>query len=218
MIPVLLALVLAVASASPSPSPTPVPSQLRTIATVRATPFCSSLGQHFNGAVIPMLANDRTLDQVDVQLVDLNDVFHHPDYQIRYAGLRVKLMQYVSEIEKSLPIIQQQVNQLREGEKLTTDPALAKQTHLIAEKMQLAYNKQYQLATDVSGVVQTMMTYQPPQDLDIAAEELQEQSMPKDMKDIKSYLRFDGQRDVIDRAENAAADSAIDVVERQCIK
>ncbi|HZZ65849.1 MAG TPA: hypothetical protein VFE17_10150, partial [Candidatus Baltobacteraceae bacterium] len=81
---------------------------------------------------------------------------------------------------------------------------------------QLAYNKQFQLQTDLTGVAQTMMSYQPPEDLDVAQEELAEQSMPKDMKDIKSYLRFDGQRDVIDGAENAAADSAIALVQTHC--
>ena len=201
------------APSTPSPSPS---SQLKTIANVRATPFCSSIAQHFNAAVLPMLANDRDFDQVDVQLVNLNDVFHHADYQIRYASTRVQLMKYVDGIRKSLPMIQEQVNLLRNGEKLTTDSNDAKQLHQVAEKLQLAYNKQYQLATDVGGVVQTMMSYQPPADLDISREELAESQVPRDMRDIKSYLRFNGQRDVIDQAENAAADSAIDLATKTC--
>ena len=77
-----IAIGLAVALApSPAPSPTPA-SQLKTITSVRATPFCTSIAQHFNAAVQPMLSNDRSLDQVDTQLVDLNDVFNHADYQI----------------------------------------------------------------------------------------------------------------------------------------
>jgi hypothetical protein len=211
------AFLLVGATPHPSPSPSASPgSQLKTIANVRATPFCSSIAQHFNAAVLPMLANDRAFDQVDVQLGNLNDVFHHADYQIRYAGTRAQLIKYVDEIHKSLPAIQEQVNLLRNGEKLTNDPKDAKQLHQVAEKLQLAYNKQYQLATDLTGVIQSMMSYQPPQDLDVAQEELAEQSMPKDMRDIKSYLRFNGQRDVIDQAENAAADSAIDLATKTC--
>ena len=203
--------------ASPAPSPSPAPrGRLKTIATVRSSPFCNSIAAHFNAAVQPMLANDRELDAVDVQLVDLDDVFHHADYQIRYAGIRVTLMKQVGQIRGSLPFIQQQVNLLREGERLTADPKQARQLHLIAEKLQQAYNKQMQLATDLTGVVQTMMSYQPPEDLDVSQEELAEQSMPKDMKDLKSYLRFDGQRDVIGQAENDAADSAIDLVSNHC--
>lgn len=205
--------------AAPVPSPTPSmqpASQLKTIVNVRTTPFCNAIAQHFNAAVEPMLANDRDFDQVDVQLVDLNDVFHHPDYQIRYAGIRVQLLKYVDRIRASLPQIQQQINQLRDGEKLTKDPQEGKQLHLIAEKLQQAYNKQFQLATDLTGVVQTMMSYEPPADLDIAQSELAEQSEPNDMKDLKNYLRFNGQRDVIDQSENAAADSAIDLVQNHC--
>lgn len=163
-----------------------------------------------------MLANDRDLDKIDTHLTDLNDVFHHADYQIRYADLRVKLMGRVDEIRKSLPFIQTQINELRQGENLTKDAQAAKQLHQIAEKLQLAYNKQHQLEIDLTGVVQTMMSYQPPIDIDMTQEALAEQSMPRDMKDIKSYLRFDGQRDVIDQSENAAADSAIALVQSTC--
>jgi hypothetical protein len=208
-------LLLGVAPPAPNPTASPT-SKLKTIATVRSTPFCNAIAQHFNAAVMPMLANDRDLDQVDVQLVNLNDVFRHPDYQMRYADVRVKLIKYVDGIRASLPPIQQQINQLRSGEKLTNDAAEAKQLHQVAEKLQLAYNKQFQLQTDLTGVIQAMMDYQPPENLDVAQEELSEQSVPKDMRDVKSYLRFDGQRDVIDQSENAAADSAIDLVSSHC--
>ncbi len=153
----LAALLLGAGPPAPSPAPSPA-SQLRTIATVRATPFCNAIAQHFNAAVVPMLANDRDFDLVDGQLVDLNDVFHHADYQTRYAGLRVALMKKVNRIRTSLPEIQEQINSLREGRTLTKDPAQAKQLTQVAEKLQLAYNKQFQLATDLGGVVQTMMS------------------------------------------------------------
>lgn len=163
-----------------------------------------------------MLQNDRSLDQVDTQLIDLNDVFKHADYQIRYSNVRVKLIKYVDDIQKNLPYMQQQINQLREGEKLTKDPSEAHDIHQVAEKLQLAYNKQMQLATDLSGVIRAMMDYQPQGDADSFQNQLATASMPQEMRDIKSYLRFDGQRDVIDQSENAAADSAITLVENHC--
>lgn len=208
-----LALVAAAAMATPSPTPS---SQLKTIATVRSTPFCTSIAAHFNSAVAPMLANDRVLDEVDPQLSDLNDVFNHPAYQIRYSRIRVALMKYVDQLQKSLQPMQQQINQLRQGETLSKDPKDAYGIHQIAEKLQLAYNKQMQLTTDLSGVVRAMMDYQPPADLDIMREELAESQMPEEMRNVKSYLRFDGQRDVIDQSENAAADSAISLVRNRC--
>jgi len=210
-------LLIGAAPLPPSPTPSASPArQLKTIVNIRTTPFCNTIAQHFNAAVTPMLANDGDLDHVDEQLIDLDDVFHHYDYQIRYSDIRVQLIKYVDRIHKSLPVIQQQINQFRDGEKLTKDPQDAKQLHQIAEKLQLAYNKQYQLATDLTGIIQTMMTYQPPENLDVAREELAEQRMPKEMRDLKSYLRFDGQRDVITQSENAAADSAIDLVQKRC--
>jgi hypothetical protein len=208
-----LAVALAAAMASPSPTPS---SQLKTIATVRSTPFCTSIAAHFNAAVAPMLANDRVLDQVDPQLVDLNDVFKHPDYQIRYSRIRVALMKYVDELQRSLQPMQQEINQLRKGETLGKDVQDAHDIHQIAEKLQLAYNKQMQLTTDLTGVVRAMMDYQPPADLDVMHEELAESQTPEEMRNVKSYLRFDGQRDVIDQSENAAADSAITLVQNRC--
>jgi hypothetical protein len=213
-----VALTLIVGMAAPSPSPSPSGSQLKTITSVRATPFCTSIAQHFNAAVQPMLINDRSLDQVDTQLVNINDVFNHSDYQIRFADARAKLVKYVGDIDKNLPFIQDQINQLRQGEKLTTDANDAKTIHQIAEKLQLAYNKQHQLATDLLGVIQAMMDYRPEGDPTSFENQMATQSMPKEMRDIKSYLRFDGQRDVLDQAENAAADATIDLVTKTCVK
>lgn len=215
---VALSLIAAMAAPAPSPTASPAASQLKTITNVRATPFCTSIAQHFNAAVQPMLSNDRTLDQVDTQLIDLNDVFNHNDYQIRYADTRAKLVKYVGDIDKNLPFIQEQINQLRQGEKLTTDAADSKSIHQIAEKLQLAYNKQHQLATDLLGVVQAMMDYRPEGDATSFQNQMATLNMPKDARDIKSYLRFDGQRDVLDQAENAAADATIDLVTKTCVK
>jgi hypothetical protein len=206
-------LIAAVAAATPSPAPS---TQLKTIANIRSTPFCNAIAQHFNAVVLPMLADDRTLDVVNAQLVDLNDVFHHPDYQLRYSRLRGQLIRNVAAIQKNLPMIQAQINLLRDGENLTKDPGDAHALHQVAEKLQEAYDKQMQLATDLTGVIHAMMDYQPPENLDIGQAELAESQLPQDMRDIKDYLRFDGQRDVIDQSENAAADDAIALVEKTC--
>lgn len=211
-----MALVAAIVNPAPTASPTPAAGRLKTIATVRSTPFCSSIAQHFNAAVEPMLANDRSLDRVDTQLVDLNEVFKHGDYQIRYSNVRVKLIKYVDEIQKSLPFIQAQINDLRNGETLTKDPQEARDIHQVAEKLQLAYNKQFQLATDLTGIIHAMMDYQPQGDADSFQNQMADAQLPQDMRDVKSYLRFDGQRDVIDQSENAAADAAITLVENHC--
>jgi len=210
-----LALGLLLAAAVPSPSPSPV-SQLRTIATVRATPYCTSLANHFNGAVAPMLANDRTLDNVSVQLDDVNQVFNKPDYQIRYADERAKLVNYVGNLQRNLPYMQQQINGLRLGERLTKDADQAKAIHMLAEKLQLAYNKQYQLSQDLLGVVHAMMDFRPGRDANSYENQLAEQNMPVEMRDVKSYLKFNGQRDVIADAEDKSADMALNIASKYC--
>jgi len=221
VVAVILAALIPVSSGSPGPSPspggTPVPSSLKTIVTVRSTPFCTSLAQHFNLAAQPMLANDATLDQVNVQLVDLKEVFASPDYVQKFYQFRLRLGQFVTAMQKRLPGMQDQINQLRDGEKLADNPSDAKQVHQTAEKMQLAYNKQMQLTTDLLGIVQGSMDYNPidhPHPL--GGETPAEEALPADMKDLKSYLRFDGQRDVVTQAENAAGDIAYDLITSRC--
>ena len=53
-----------------------------------------------------MVANDRTLDQVDTQLVDINELFGKPDYQARFVDVRSKLLKYVDVLQRTLPTIQ----------------------------------------------------------------------------------------------------------------
>ena len=76
--PVWLAVALAVPVAAPSasPAPSPSPRELKTIVTVISSPYCNALAQHFNGALVPMLGNDRIFDGVSVQLDDMNAMFN----------------------------------------------------------------------------------------------------------------------------------------------
>jgi len=200
-----------------SPSPAASAAPLHTIVTVKANPYCTSLVTHFNGAMRPLVANDYSLDRVDDQLIDLKSVFNGLDYAQHYTTIRVKLVKLVGEMQKRLPPLQAEVNSLRDGEKLTTDPVEAKKMHALAEKMQLAYNKQMQLTNDLLALAQGMMDfnqlggYHPLNGQDAAT-----QAMPEDMKDMKSFLKFDGQRDVIRSAESDAGDIAYDIATTSC--
>lgn len=216
-----IALILAAATASPSPAPSPsaTPQKLniKTIATVKTTPYCSNLGEHFNRIVQPMLANDVVLDRTGVALDKVTQNLRSPDFAIRFAQSRADLAKYVDTLMKSLPDMQSQINQLRSGEKLTADPDQAKQMHMLAQELQRAYNKQMQLTNDLHGVLQGMMEFDTSHYDPTSTQNLFEDlSMPKDMKDVKSYLRFDGQRDVLTDAENKAGDIAVDVAEKYC--
>jgi hypothetical protein len=212
------ALVLALATA-PSPSPSPTPRELKTIVTVVSTPYCNSLRDHFNGAFMPMLANDRTLDATSIQLDDLNTLFNQPDYVERFLHVRDALGRQVTALTTSLASIQDQINQLRNGSALTTDAQAASQVHQAAQELQTAYDKQRQLSIDLQGMYQAMLQYpiarvHPA----LGGFDPAEERLPADMKDVKSYLRFNGQRDIIDSSEDKAVDIAYDAAQRTCTK
>jgi hypothetical protein len=211
----LLTAILAVVA----PTPSPTPRALKTIITVVSSPYCNSLAQHFNGALVPMLANDRTLDQVSVQLDSVNTLFNYPDYVERFLHARDKLGRQETELNQSLAAIQREINQLREGSKLTTDPQAAAQVREAAQDLQTAYDKQRQLSIDLQGMYEAMLSYpiarvRPA----LGGFDPQEMAMPADERNVKSYLRFDGQRDVIARNEDKATDIALTVAENTCTK
>ncbi len=191
----------------------------KTIITVKSSPYCNSLARHFNGAFVPMYANDRTLDQVDTQLVDINQLFAKPDYQARFVDARSKLMKYVDVLQRTLPAIQSEITELRKGASLTTDQAAAKAINDSADDLQRAYAKQRAMTIDLNGVAQTMMEYDT-DDLphSLGGNSYSEMKLPADMKDIKSSLRFDGQRDVITQNEEKAVDTAYDAAMANCAK
>src|SRR5579883_2357660 len=103
------------------PTASPAAERPKTIITVISSPYCNSLAEHFNGALVPMLANDRTLDRVSVSLDDADTSFDHPDYVERFVHARDALLKQETELNTSLSQIQQEINLLREGSKLTTD-------------------------------------------------------------------------------------------------
>lgn len=201
----------------PTPSPSPAPPALKTIVTVVSSPYCRSLAEHFNDALVPMIANDRTLDAAGVSLDSINTLFDQPDFAQRFVQTRLKLGHEEATLNASLAAIQQQINQLRDGAALTTDPQAAAQIHQAAQELQTAYDKQRQLAIDLQGMYQAMLDY-PISRVNPAMGGFNEQEMtePSSMKDVKSYLRFDGQRDVIAQSEGKAVDIAYTAAETYC--
>ncbi|HEY5426922.1 MAG TPA: hypothetical protein VIJ77_10255 [Candidatus Tumulicola sp.] len=216
-----LALAIAVLppAAASSPAPSASPRVLRTIVTVVSSPYCNALSDHFNSAILPMLANDRIFNAVGVQLDDMNDMFKYPNYATRFLDLRAKTVKESDTLVKSLKPMQAQIDRLRESAALTTDPAAAKQMRDAAVQLQDAYSHQFQLSTDLTSLAQFMMDYdieRGPHPLSGWTPELQ--SMPADEKNLKVYLHFDKQRSSIDDAENHAVDIAYAAAQTYCTK
>jgi hypothetical protein len=212
--PILLALIVAV---SPAPSPTPARA-LKTIVTVISSPYCNALAEHFNSALVPMLANDRVFDAVGVQLDDMNDMFKYPDYANRFLDLRYKIIKESGTLDASLKQINYQIFTLHQSASLTNDPQAAKQMLDAADQLRNAYVHQFQLSTDLTGLAHSMMQYNPlrgPHPL--GGWTPYENTLPSAEKDMKSYLKFDWQRQNIDQGEDKAVDIAYTAATTHCI-
>lgn len=214
----LFAALLAVVLPAPSPSASEASARpLRTIITVISTPYCNSLSNHFNGALVPMLGNDRTLDAASVQLDNLNSLFNEPNYEQRFLAVRDKMGKQVTVLMESLDAIQSEINQLREGSRLTTDAQAAAQVHQAAQELQTAYDKQRQLSIDLQGMYQAMLRYpitrvHPA----LGGFSPSEMLLPADAKDVKSYLKFNSQRATIADSEDKAVDIAYTSAQTNC--
>jgi hypothetical protein len=215
----LFAALIAVIAPPPSPSATsPSARPLKTIITVISTPYCNSLANHFNAALVPMLGNDRTLDAASVQLDNLNELFSELNYEQRFLQVRDRLGKQVTALMTSLDEIQSQINQLRAGSRLSSDPQAQAQVHQAAADLQTAYDKQRQLSIDLQGMYQAMLRY-PIQRVHPALGGFSpaEMALPADAKNVKSYLKFDSQRATIDDHEDKAVDIAYTAVEANCL-
>ncbi len=200
------------------PTASPAAEQPKTIITVISSPYCNSLAQHFNDALVPMLANDRTLDGVSVQLDDMNAMFDQPNYVQQFLHIRDTLGRQETELNRSLAAIQGEINQLREGSRLTSDPQAAAQVHEAAQDLQTAYDKQRQLAIDLQSMYESLLQYNPNRlHPTLGGFDEQDMAAPADARNIKSYLRFNGQRDVIATNEDKATDVALNAAQTYCL-
>jgi hypothetical protein len=213
LLPKLLTAVLALATPAPSPSPPP------TIITIVSSPYCKSLAEHFNDALVPMLANDRTLDGVSVSLDNFNTMFQGPNYVQVFLQSRDALGKQETELNRSLAEIQLQINLLREGARLSDDPKAQAQIHQAAQELQTAYDHQRQLAIDTQNLYESLLRYNINRlHPTLGGFDWQDMTAPADARDVKSYLRFNGQRDVIATSEDKAADVALATAQSYCVQ
>ena len=206
--------------ASPVPAPSPGPP-LKEIGSVRSTPYCTAFYKHFNGAVHPLLENDFTLDRISISLDNVNTLFSKIDWDQQFYDERYRLERYVSSMQQNNVVIQSEINQLREAQTFSGDPERSSEIHMLAQEMQRALDKQKQMSTDVFGIVQGMIDYENivPRTLTgqpIGGVTLHDLQLPADEKNIKSYLRFDGMRDILRDAEVRSAAHAQTVLEKYC--
>lgn len=205
------------ASPSGSPGPSASPHELKTIVTVKSSPYCNALAEHFNGALVPMVANDRVFDAVDVQLVDMNEMFNYPDFVNRFVNLRNKVVKESATLQQSLYPIRSEIDALRKSASLSTDPQAAKDMTDAASQLQEAYKHQFQLSTDFYNLSQFMLSYNPMRHHPpLGGWTPYENTVPADEKNMKVVLHFDQQRQSIDSSETKAVDAATNAAEKYC--
>ncbi|HZY99078.1 MAG TPA: hypothetical protein VFE36_05865 [Candidatus Baltobacteraceae bacterium] len=215
----LFALIPSAGSAAPttSSSPSATPHELKTIVTVKSSPYCNALVDHFNGALVPMVANDRVFDSVDTQLVDMNEMFNYPDFVNRFVDLRIKVVKESETLERSLPAIRSEIDALHQASSLSSDPQAAKEMTDAASQLQEAYRHQFQLSTDLGSLARFMMSYNPMRaHPPLGGWTPYENTVPADEKNMKVVLHFDQQRLSIDSSENKAVDIATTAAEAHC--
>jgi hypothetical protein len=165
-----------------------------------------------------MLGNDRTLDATSVQLDNLNTLFNEPNYVQRFLHVRDNLLKEETALNESLEQIQAEINRLRDGSRLTTDPQAAAQIHEAAQDLQTAYDHQRQLAIDLQNMYQSMQRYPITRvNPALGGFDPQEMSEPPEMRDVKSYLKFNSQRGTIATNEDKAVDIAYTAAQANCV-
>ena len=200
-------------------NPVPEARTLPTIITVTSSPYCNSLADNFNGAMLQMLANERVLDQTDVQLVSLNDVFSgsETNYEQQFLHDRDALGRQETALNNSLPITAHHIAQLRAGARLTADPQAAAAITKSADDLQTAYDHQRQLAIDLQSLYIRMLRFNI-QRAHIAMGGFSWSQMiaPEAARDIKTYLHFDQQRRIVATSEDQAVDVAYGAAQTYC--
>jgi hypothetical protein len=136
----MLALVLA-AVLAPTPAPQPALEQLRTIAHLRATPFCSALRQRVAPAIEHLMAADKAIDAS----APIFKSMYHDDVVLRSSG---RMDFDVQHMESLLTPI---TSNIEAAELLLRDPHLGE----IGKQLQNAIDQQKAALNVVSGFVAT---------------------------------------------------------------
>ena len=200
-------------------NPVPEARTLPTIITVTSSPYCNSLADNFNGAMLQMLANERVLDQTDVQLQNLNDVFSgsQTNYEQQFLHDRDALGRQANALNNSLPIMAHHIAQLRAGARLTADPQAAAAVTKSADDLQTAYDHQRQLAIDLQNLYVGMLRFNIQRaHVPMGGFSWSNMTSSEAGRDIKTYIHFDSQRRITATSEDQAVDAAYGAAQNYC--
>lgn len=141
----MFAVLLAVATAMPSPSPAP----LKTIVTVRTSPFCGAFATHVNSAITSAVDNDKSLGgaMVTLRSRDLSGT------SIERRNELQQLTNYADGIYRSYRSGENEVNRLRELAKTAKDKDEQEEIKASADALGGVLYRQHLVQRDLDGFV-----------------------------------------------------------------
>jgi hypothetical protein len=140
----MVTVLLAVLIANPTPSPTPL---LKTIVTVKSSPFCGAFAVHVNSAIGSAVGNDQTLGETILNLrsSDLSGS------TIQRRNEMERLENLSDAIYKQYRSGENEVKQLRDLAAKTTDPAEKAEVTAAADALGGALYRQHLVQRDLDG-------------------------------------------------------------------
>ncbi len=203
------------------PAPSPAPREPKTIITVISSPYCKSLAEHFNDALAPHAGQRPHSGSRQRSARRLQHDVQRTDYVQQFLHIRDALGRQETELTESLAAIQREINELRDGSRLTSDPQAVAQIHEAAQELQTAYDHQRQLSIDVQELIPVDAAVRNPQQDSIrrsAASIRKIWPRPPTRATSKVYLRFnEPARPVISTHEDKAADVALNAAQTYCV-
>jgi hypothetical protein len=144
----MLAVLLAIATAAPSPSPEP----LRTIVTVRTSPFCGAFATHVNSAISYAVDNDKNLGSV-IMTLHSNDL---ANTVITRNNELHQLQSLADSMYHSYRDGEAEVNRLRDLAKTAKDKDEQEEIKSSADALGGVLYRQHLIQRDIDGFVAYM--------------------------------------------------------------
>jgi hypothetical protein len=141
----------------PEPAASSASGQPKVLGHVYASAYCTNFVERFNVAATTIVSNDQDLTSVDTTLRRIEDDYDRIDGAGRVYDDRVKLIDEVSQLMKSIPVTQAAVNDLLAQAKATTDPDRKAALQESASELQRTVDRQKAMADDLNGVVNVLM-------------------------------------------------------------
>lgn len=152
----MFALLFAIATSAPvsSPAPTPSAAPLKTIVTVRTSPFCSAFASHVNAAIGATVQNDSSLGSVIVALratdLENNTISRRNELQA--------LEHLADSMYHDYRSGEDEVNRLRDLAKTVTDKGEQAELKASADALGGALYRQHLIQRDLDGFVAYLNT------------------------------------------------------------